>query len=491
MTTYWTLPLLLASLASAARTQSASSHLVPAYGVVIPSWQGFGTSLGPWACVAGGSSMETKYADLFFTTKTVTLKIGGVDIPLPGLGLNIVRYNVGGTGRQGDFPGVTEYFNGGVSSTATGLNWWDLVEGYWINGLSNSSSNWDWSRDVNQRSMLKAAIARNVQYVEFYSQSPMWWMTAQKSSLGGNLTDDTLTLFPEYVSQVVKHAINDWKVNVTSVSILNEPSKGNWNYPNITEEGLNVVGKAEKVALLTGLRTRLNSFNLTSVKVSGSDEYDYDTAYANLDGVVPAVQQFNVHGYEMSNTARSKLSTAIGDLPFWMSEYGDADNSGMNMATALLNDINHLNPNAWLYKQLVADKTWGMIYASNFGSSPTDPARAVATDIASKYYVFAQFTRFIRPGDQILNSGSNTVILAHNPATNTYKFVVVVYKSSLTVTLNLSSMIFTGTKTLPKSVSWTYTATDGSVLFGKFNSAITGKKIVFRAHKNSVYSVEI
>ncbi|ORY46996.1 hypothetical protein BCR33DRAFT_715379 [Rhizoclosmatium globosum] len=360
MTTYWTLPLLLASLASAARTQSASSHLVPAYGVVIPSWQGFGTSLGPWACVAGGSSMETKYADLFFTTKTVTLKIGGVDIPLPGLGLNIVRYNVGGTGRQGDFPGVTEYFNGGVSSTATGLNWWDLVEGYWINGLSNSSSNWDWSRDVNQRSMLKAAVARKSSMSSFIHKHPC------ELSLGGNLTDHTLTLFPEYVSQVVKHAINDWKVNVTSVSILNEPSKGNWNYPNITEEGLNVVGKADK---------------------------------------------FNVHGYEMSNTARSKLSTAIGDLPF-----GYADNSGMNMATALLNDINHLNP------KLAVQTTY--------------PARAIATDIASKYYVFAQFTRFIRPGDQILNSGN-----------------------------------------LPKSVSWTYTATDGS--------------IVFRAHKNSVYSVEI
>ncbi|KAI9327886.1 glycoside hydrolase superfamily [Obelidium mucronatum] len=469
-------------------SQSASTHVIPVLGVLTPNWHGFGTSLAWWGCEAGGSSLESKYADLFFTNKTTTVTINGKRVSLPGLHLNIVRYNIGGTGRQGDFPGVTEYYNGGVSPTAAGLEWSKLVEGYWVNGISNDSVNWDWSRDSNQRSMLKAAVSRGgVNVVEFFSNAPMWWMTTQKSSLGGNLTEDAFTQYPQYIATVVNHAIKDWKINVTSVSILNEPSSGWWNYPEITQEGDNVPNKTDKVTLMKNLRTQLNAFNLTNVKVSGSEENNADVAYANLDGVLPIVEQFNVHGYQNNNNARGKLNMAVGNIPLWMSEYGDADNRGINMATAILNDMNVMQASAWVYWQVLERQVWGMLYASNFGSTPTDPARAVITDITSKYFVFAQFTRFIRPGDEILNSGHSNVVLAHTPRTKKYKFVVVSYSTSRTVTLNLSGI----PKSLPKNVTLTYTNTDGSVLFGKFNSVINNKKIVFLASKNSVYSVEI
>ncbi len=52
------------------------------------AWQGWGTSLAWWANVFRD---RDDFADLFFTTRTVTYN----GTALPGLGLNIARYNLG------------------------------------------------------------------------------------------------------------------------------------------------------------------------------------------------------------------------------------------------------------------------------------------------------------------------------------------------------------------------------------------------------------
>src|SRR5215510_375126 len=51
-------------------------------------WEGWGTSLAWWANVFGD---RDDLADLFFTTGTVSYS----GASLPGLGLNIARYNLG------------------------------------------------------------------------------------------------------------------------------------------------------------------------------------------------------------------------------------------------------------------------------------------------------------------------------------------------------------------------------------------------------------
>src|SRR5579872_322812 len=112
------------------------------------TWQGWGCSLCWWANAVGGSTYQDLYADLFFTQKTIPFM--GVD--LPGLGLNIVRYNVGGGGRSDNTGGATE-------NIPPKFPWFKHIEGYWVNWYdkASSSKSWDWSRDANQRSMLLAA----------------------------------------------------------------------------------------------------------------------------------------------------------------------------------------------------------------------------------------------------------------------------------------------------------------------------------------------
>ncbi len=56
------------------------------------SWEGWGTSLAWWGVGAGASPFEALLSDAVFTLKTVSIK--GTDVQ--GLGLNIVRYNIGG-----------------------------------------------------------------------------------------------------------------------------------------------------------------------------------------------------------------------------------------------------------------------------------------------------------------------------------------------------------------------------------------------------------
>ena len=52
------------------------------------TWEGWGTSLAWWANVFGA---RDDFADLWFTTKTTTYN----GTALPGLGMNIARYNLG------------------------------------------------------------------------------------------------------------------------------------------------------------------------------------------------------------------------------------------------------------------------------------------------------------------------------------------------------------------------------------------------------------
>ena len=91
--------------------------------------EGWGTSLAWWANVIGGWSEATRnaIADLVFN-------------PLGGLGLNVVRYNIGG----GDDP-THDHMRPGAA----------------VPGYQPAPGVWDWNADANQRWMLLAAQARD------------------------------------------------------------------------------------------------------------------------------------------------------------------------------------------------------------------------------------------------------------------------------------------------------------------------------------------
>jgi hypothetical protein len=109
-------------------------------------WEGWGTSLAWWAAVFGN---RDDVADLLFTAKTVTLE----GQTLPGLDLNIVRYNAGGCSwNEVD----------GHKIVVSQIYFPRQMEGFWLDGKSADpqSPSWNWSVDANQRAMMAKARDR-------------------------------------------------------------------------------------------------------------------------------------------------------------------------------------------------------------------------------------------------------------------------------------------------------------------------------------------
>jgi hypothetical protein len=110
----------------------------------VRNFAGWGTSLCWWAHVVGGYTNREEYADLAFKQ----------------LGLNIVRYNIGG----GENPARSNTMEFRAR----------------IPGFQPEPGKWDWNADTNQRWMLRAAVARGANHVVAFANSPPHWMTAQR-----------------------------------------------------------------------------------------------------------------------------------------------------------------------------------------------------------------------------------------------------------------------------------------------------------------------
>ena len=164
---------------------------------------GWGASLCWWATIVGGWKDEKReaIADLLFH-------------PTKGLGLNIVRYNIGG----GDAPGHKHHRAGGA------------VPGY----KPTREGPYDWAADADQRGILKAAVARGANIAEAFANSPPWWMTKSGCSSGANdpkhsnLRDDCCDDFAAYLADVVKHFRDDWGITFRTFDPFNEPMADWW-----------------------------------------------------------------------------------------------------------------------------------------------------------------------------------------------------------------------------------------------------------------------
>lgn len=202
-------------------------------------WQGFGVSLAWWANLFG---TDERIADMVFTLHESVDVVGddatnvdGILRQLPGLGLNVVRYNAGGSCGQarddrGPRPRVaahgppsTNEYRGipaepcsydGATAIQTNIQDYKRIQTFWRNGRSRDvedENSWLWEVVVDQtdekilvdgaqRTMLQMAVEkiqqqpdffRNTGYgrntslkVELFSNSPPWWMLKSHNPSG-------------------------------------------------------------------------------------------------------------------------------------------------------------------------------------------------------------------------------------------------------------------------------------------------------------------
>jgi len=368
-------------------------------------FEGWGTSLAWWGHAIGG--WENKEAaeeimDLVFSREK-------------GLGLNIVRYNIGG----GENPLYNTLRPGGD------------VPGFW-----SESGEWDWTADANQRAVLLGGIERGVNIAEAFSNSAPYWMTISGSVTGAedggnNLKEEHYETFAHYLTEVVKYYRDEYKVVFRSLNPLNEPSSNWWIKGNI-QEGMHF--DIDKQALMLRLTAQsLKEKGITETVVSAPDDNSIDETIDALEQygeeTLSILGQVNVHTYNGSKMQELKEYADAHNLHLWMSEYGtggSADHSHedmtsvMELAERIMIDLRVLQPKAWVYWQAVEDEgannNWGFIHANFNGEEQFF--------MNKQFYAMQQFTKYIEPGAFIAPTTDGTSIYAYDAAKKQLTIVV-------------------------------------------------------------------
>lgn len=358
--------------------------------ILVEGFQGWGTSLCWWANVVARYPNRDAYANLAFNF----------------LKLNIVRYNIGG-GENPQGPGTLEFRAR-------------------MPGFEPRRGMWTWDADLNQRWMLKAAIARGVNRVEAFANSPPYWMTVSGSVTGAkgggnNLLVDCEKDYAIYLAEAVSNIGRLDGVTFHSIAPMNEPAGGWWNFGRISEGCHMSVDQQERVINL--LRTELDRRGL-KLAIDAPEDWDERSGVNTLNsfaqGTRNNVGQISTHTYWANDGV--ELNTLAGSLgkPLWHTEYGDDDATGMRTARRIRDDLRWLRPLAWCYWQVVDYAGgWGMLY------NPLDEKGDFSYTINRKFYAIGQFTRFLRPGCEIVDCGDANSIAGYDPLTGSLAIVTV------------------------------------------------------------------
>lgn len=413
------------------------------------TWEGWGTSLAWWANVFGD---RDDFADLWFTTRNVVYN----GQSLPGLGMNIARYNLGACSWNS--------VNGETMVASPNIPRFKQIETYWQDWRNTdpASSAWNWSADAKQRAAVVKAAARGAM-TELFSNSPAWWMCLNHNPSGAaNASADNLQSWNQrnhgvHLAEVARHFRDHWGVTFRTISPFNEPASNYWSATG-RQEGCHF-DPATQRPVLRYLREEMNNRGLSGMRIAASDETSYDAAHStwtSFDATTRSVvNQINVHGYQGAGGRRDLVhgdARSAGKV-LWNSEYGDNDGTGLSLASNLCLDWRWLHPTAWCYWQ-VMDPTpaWALI--------DYDPDALRAGSVRSKLFVLAQFTRHIRPGMRIVSASAGNTAAAYDPSSR--RLVVVGVNTATaaqTITYDLSRF---GTLPTGLVTRWSTSTTSGS-----------------------------
>ena len=425
-------------------------------------FEGWGTSMGWWGNRIGHSDkMAQQAAEVFYSED--------------GLGLDIVRYNLGG----GDQPGHNH-----ITRSDSKLPTFAVPKLNEDNTPKKDESGkfiytYDWTADHDQMNVLTRIKEQNPNvHIEGYTNSPPWFMTNTLCSGGGtvhkdsnnnvisvdeNLSPDNYDDFAEYVTEVTKH-FEEIGLKFDSYSPMNEPNPTTkyWGELSNKQEGNLVAQGDHQSGLINAISDAYDAADINTLVV-GMDETDIgysissfnalnETAKANLD-------RLDTHTYGGSNRAGLKATAIAGGKNLWMSEV-DGNWNGFGLADRIMTDLNGMQASAWVLWDIVdfhKDSTFqnpsgeyseknaslnvtGSMWGMAMGNHDTEEI-----ELANKYYFYGQFTRYINPGDTIIASSNNT-LAAYNKKTGDIKIVAANSGSAdKKYTFDLSPFTYVGT----------------------------------------------
>ena len=382
-------------------------------------FEGWGTSLCWWANRVGYSDTLSQLAAQAFCD------------PETGLGLNILRYNIGG----GDDPAHDH-----ITRTDS------MMPGFWKDPFCDPETGeyaweYDWTEDKNQRNVLTHCLDTygDGMLVEAFSNSPPYFMTNSGCSSGStrafqnNLKNDAYDAFARYLADVAEHFRTEWGISFQSMSPMNEPNTSYWQAMSPKQEGCHFDPGASQSRILTALARELDARGLGHIQISGTDETSIDSQALSLtqltDEALEVISRVDTHAYSGSGRDFLLRQTLLRGKNLWMSEVDSGDTAGVNagemgaglwLAQEIMKDLNEMTPSAWILWQVIDShickdgylgrRDTGMVDTSGgyWGVAVADHDREVLI-LTMKYYVYGQFTRYIRPGSLLIPTGNGAV----------------------------------------------------------------------------------
>ncbi|DBA70019.1 TPA: hypothetical protein ACH3X2_012319 [Trebouxia sp. C0005] len=319
------------------------SDLVPlkiSTGSTAQNFEGWGTSLAWFAEYIGclEDSQQERVADLLFDAET-------------GLGLQIVRYNIGGS-------------NTTLNATNSMRPFAAVPSMLLANGTYN------WTLDSKQAGVMLAAQDRGVLIFEAFSNSPPWFMTVSGDPSGNvngasdNLAPANYDAFVDYLTEVVQYYREEMNITFRTVEPFNEPSSTEWQLGN-TQEGCHYSPLTQDT-ILQKLAASLDAKGLSSeIGISASDEDEYGTSIATFlqyGAALSVIDQIGTHAYQ--ETLETVISIPLDLLAsqagkrLWMTEYAGGSfnvsdiRTGLALSTQILGDLKNGGVQAWIYWQV-------------------------------------------------------------------------------------------------------------------------------------------
>lgn len=371
----------LGSLAGSAQAQYTATVNAK---VQHQTFEGFGTTLSWWANGVGSWAEPTR-----------SQLVDALFAPAPnGLGLTYARYNIGG----GDCPSCNT------------IMYPHAVPGF----QPQKNGAFDWSADPHQRWVTQRAYSLGAVYLEAHSNSPPWWMTVSGSSTGSvdaassNMNDAYTgagpNSFPWYLANVLRQFSTGYGLTFRHVDPFNEPDTAWWKYGSTKQEGA-AMTPAQQQVIIQNLASLLPSYSPRTT-IAAMDGYSIDNAVTIFNGYSAATKaamtEINTHTYAGSQRTQLAAAAKAAGKRLVMSEWGSAETSGKELSQQITRDMRDLKPLAWAIWQ----PDWPTLMNIDYtGRTFT---------INKNYYIYANYTRFIRPGSVMIDINDGKSLAFHD-----------------------------------------------------------------------------
>lgn len=336
-------------------------------------FNGFGVSGAWWSSNIGDWKIVDHIIELIFD-------------PIKGLGASIYRYNIG-AGEQS--------FQDTWRRTQT---------------FMNPDKSLDFFKDENAVKILKKICQYPLSELVFFVNSPPKFITKNLKGFGdsrglSNLDKVNYEVFANYCFDVVSHFINHENIKVTHLSPINEPS---WLWSKVNhQEGCHYSVSEVREVIETFVRVKKQREMDIIISVPESSDFINAFLYAeeifNNSLINEEIDVFDGHSYWTDANAKqlfySFFNRVYPDKKLAMSEWchmKQGNDYGMNsaliMAETIFEDLTILQVISWQFWLGVSK------YDFNDGLLYVNEEKQSLEKIPKRYYVFGQFSKFIRPG---------------------------------------------------------------------------------------------